>query len=112
MKKKIPDFNKSEMWCVETTLKERYGENKKIEILFADSEIRLSAGDNELVLCPVIFWKVDKVNFIIFKTGLERYKCQFFYKNSEQFGTGIEEYDNISECVTTLLQVQTDHKLN
>jgi hypothetical protein len=25
------------------------------------------------------------------------------------FGTGIEEYDDLSECLVTLLQVQADH---
>jgi hypothetical protein len=25
------------------------------------------------------------------------------------YGTGVEEYDDLSECVVTLLQVQADH---
>jgi hypothetical protein len=26
------------------------------------------------------------------------------------YGTGVEEYDDLSECAVTLLQVQADHK--
>jgi hypothetical protein len=26
------------------------------------------------------------------------------------YGTGIEEYDDLSECVVSLLQVQADHR--
>ena len=105
----IPDFNDSELWVVKTTLKERYG--YEVEMQLADSELRLSPDDRELTECPTLFWQVDKVSFVIFKTAAERYRCQFFYSIREQYGTGILEYDNITECVTTLLQMQADHEL-
>ena len=28
---------------------------------------------------------------------------------SQMFGTGVEEYDDLTECVVSLLQVQADH---
>ncbi len=102
----IPDFNDSELWMIRTTLKERYG--REIEIQLADSEIRLDPNSSELTWCPTIYWEVEPVNFVIFKTAPERYRCHFFYGENEFYGTGIEEYDNISECVTTLLQMQAD----
>jgi hypothetical protein len=45
---------------------------------------------------------------IISKTGEDRYRSQFFYRLHQMFSTGIEEYDDITECVVTLLQVQAD----
>lgn len=105
----IPDFNDSELWVVKTTLKERYGHD--IEIQLADSELRLDPSDRELTECPTLFWQVDKVSFVVFKIAPERYRCQFFYSIREQYGTGIEDYDNIGECVTALLQVQADHEI-
>jgi hypothetical protein len=105
----IPDFNDGELWVVKTTLKERYGYN--VEVQLADSELRLSPDDRELTECPTLFWQDDKVSFVVFKIAPERYRCQFFYSIREQYGTGIEEFDNIGECVTALLQVQADHEI-
>ncbi len=47
-------------------------------------------------------------DFRVVKTAAERYRCQFFYWVHQMFGTGIEEYDNLTECVVTLLQIQVD----
>jgi hypothetical protein len=46
---------------------------------------------------------------VVVKTGDRRYRCQFFYRIHQMYGTGIEEYDDLTECVVTLLQVQADH---
>jgi len=105
--REIPDISTSEEWVVKTTLKERYGE--EIELQYADAEIRLNPADRELSSCPVVIWAVDDCNFVIFKTGDRRYRCQFFFKSYQQYGTGIYEYDDLSECVVSLLQTQADH---
>lgn len=104
----IADITDSELWIVKTTLKERYGQD--LEIQFADAEIRLHPSDRELTSCPVLVWRDDEgCNFVIFKTGDRRYRCQFFYRVHQQLGTGVEEYDDLSECVVSLLQAQADH---
>ncbi|EDN65875.1 conserved hypothetical protein [Beggiatoa sp. PS] len=104
----IPDFNSSELWMIRTTLKERYGQD--IEIQLADSEVKLDPNSVELTWCPTVYWEVEPVAFIILKTGPERYRGQFFYGENEFYGTGIDEYDNISDCVTILLKMQADHE--
>lgn len=103
----IPDFNQSEAWIVRTTLKERYGQEPELQ--FADADIRLSASDRELTTCPVLLWQAEGCNFVLFKTGDRRYRCQFFFKPYKQFGTGMREYDDLSECTVALLQAQADH---
>jgi hypothetical protein len=103
----IPDYGKSEEWIIKTTLKERYGEDVPFE--YADAEIRLSAADRDLSTCPVVYWQRDDCNFVIFKSGDRRYRCQFFYKGYQQYGTGVHEYDDLSECIVSLLQTQADH---
>jgi hypothetical protein len=104
----IPDITESERWIIETTLRERYGQ--AIEIQLADAEIRLNPSDRELTSCPVVHWEDDEgCNFVIFKTGDRNYRCQFFYRGYQQFGTGVHEYDDLSECMVSLLQVQADH---
>jgi hypothetical protein len=109
MTKKIPEFSDSELWVVKNTLTERY-RGANVDILQGDSEIRLFPGDRELTEVPCLVWKVDKCNFVIFKSGVDRFRCQFFYSVRHQYGTGIEEFDNIGDCVTTLLKMQADYE--
>ena len=44
------------------------------------------------------------------KVAVDRYRCQFFYSEIEQYGTGHDEYNSLGDCVVTLLQVQSDHE--
>ena len=104
----IPDITETEDWIVTTTLQERYG--RDIELQYADAEIRLNPADRELTTCPVFVWEADDCHFVIFKTGDRRYRSQFFYKPYRQFNTGVREYDDLSECAVSLLQVQADHE--
>ncbi len=100
----IPDFTDTELWSLRTVLKERYG--KDVELQLADAELRLDPDSTTLTPCPTAFWSERGANFVIFKVGENRYRCQFFYSRREQFGTGREVYDNLAECATVLLQVQ------
>lgn len=106
----IEDFNKNEMWVVEKTLEERYG--KATEVEQALSELRLDPNSTELTDCPTLFWRDDSgANFVIFKVGDRRYRSLFYYRILEQFDTGVYEYDDLTECVVTLLQVHADYEL-
>lgn len=104
----IPDFTDTELWAVRTSLKERYG--TEVEIQLADAEIRMDPSSRTLTTCPAIFWSERNANFVVFKIGDSHYRCQFFYRGFQQYGTGNELFDNISQCVTVLLQVQADHE--
>ncbi len=106
---KIPDFTENEVWTIQTTLNERFNEEKELQL--AESEIRLSTTDRELNVCPAIYWEHGKCHFIIFKTGDSRYRCQFFYRVHQQYGTTINEFDDLSECTVILLQTQADHDI-
>jgi hypothetical protein len=103
----IADFSNSETWIIHTTLAERYGE--AVDIQLADGELRLNPYSSELITCPVAYWEKDGCHFVVSKTGDRNYRCQFYYRVHQMFGTGIEEYDDLSECMVTLLQVQADH---
>lgn len=104
----IQDFTDAEKWVVESALKERYGKPVGVEV--ADSELRLSPADRELTLCPTLYWKERDAAFVICKVGESRFRTQFFYSVRDQYGTGREEYDDLLECVTTVLRVQADHE--
>lgn len=104
----IPDITDTELWILNTTLRERYGE--AVEINLGDSEIRLHPSDRELTQVPVAVWQAEDCNFIIFKTGDRLYRGQFFYRLYQQYGTGVHEYDDLTECVVSLLQTQADYE--
>ncbi|GAB4302135.1 MAG: hypothetical protein Kow0096_23450 [Thiohalomonadaceae bacterium] len=105
----IPDFTESELWTVRDTLKQRYGHD--VEIDMGDAELRLDPHSSTLTPCPVLFWRDEHgTNFVVCKVGDRRYRGQFFYRVHQQFGTGIDEFDNLAECTVTLLQVQADHE--
>jgi hypothetical protein len=103
----IPDFTESEKWVVKTTLQERYRDEMVLEEV--SSELRLNPLSSELVECPALYWRDGACHLIIVKVADGRYRAQFFYRVHRPFGTGIEEFDDLTECVVTLLQVQADH---
>ena len=104
----ISDFNSAERWVVESALKERYGHFVSIEL--ADSDLKLDPEAPVLTACPTVFWSERDCNFLIFKTGEDRYRCQFYYSDEEQFGTGRAEFEELAECVSLLLKLQADHE--
>lgn len=107
----IPDFNSAERWVIESALKERYGHPVQIEL--ADSELKLDPDAPVLTACPTVFWSERGCDFVIFKTGEDRFRSLFYYSDDsddEHYGTGRSEYDELAECVSLLLRLQADHE--
>ena len=107
MTERIPDFSADERARVEDLLVQRYGRPVGVEL--ADGELQLAPG-GPLVSCPALCWTERGANFVVCKVGAGRYRCQFFYADAEQYGTGRAEYSDLGECVLTLLRVQSDHE--
>ena len=103
----IPDFNNFELETVQKTLNERFG--REVDILHGEAEVRLNVYSTDMALCPVLLWKADGCQFVIIKQGQHAYRPQFFYKVTEEYGTGTDSYPDIADCVVALLQTQADH---
>ena len=105
------DFTAEELSVINDTLTKRYG--KAIETQSVDIEFSSGAeAENETGSIPAIYWEHKGCHFIVAKTHDARYINQFFYGNEDQYGTGKEFYEDLSECIMTLLQVQADHELS
>ena len=104
----MSEFTDSERHLASELLLERYG--RLVPVQLAEAELQLDPDSQTLTVCPVLYWSAREADFVVFKMGDSRYRCQFFYSELEQFGTGREEYQDFSECVITLLQVQADHE--
>lgn len=108
----LPEFSASDIKLVQATLRERFGAAvaDKVEIKEAETEIRLSPADRELTVCPALFWIVGGCAFVLSRTGQAAYRAMFYYSVKERFGTGQEEFDNLGDCVITLLKVQEEEQ--
>ena len=104
----IPDFTQSELWVMDTTLRERYGANKEVQL--ADGEVRLRPSDRTLSVCPMLYWEDGGCHFVILKTGERRYRSQFYYEGWKHYATGVREYDDITTCAVATLQAQADQE--
>ena len=103
----VSDFNHSERELVAELLEKRYGVSVLLEL--ADSELKLDPLSDELTICPTLYWSERGAHFVVYKVAQGRYRCQFFYADSDQYGTGHDEYIDLQSCVLTLLRVQADH---
>ena len=104
----IPNFTLADIEMVRLLVHQRYRET--IEIHLADPELILNSKRERRVDYPTLFWHVHGANFAVIRSGLNQFRCQFFYTPHDQHGTGREEYDSLEQCVTILLQVQADHE--
>jgi hypothetical protein len=102
------DFTDSELKLINQTLLERYG--RMVALQIADAEVQLEPDSDQLSTCPVLYWEERGAHFVVFKLDASRFKAQFFYNETTQYGTGKESFDNLGDCVITLLQVQADHE--
>ena len=109
--KGIPDIGDAERWVIECALRERYG--TRVELQFADVEVKLAPGDPEVTDCPSVYWEERGAAFVVCKVADGRWRTMFFYPGDfggEQYGTGRADYDDLAECVTTVLRLQADHE--
>ncbi|MDD2917582.1 hypothetical protein [Rhodoferax sp.] len=103
----VSDFTGQELELVAELLQQRYSKHMSPEL--ADSELKLDPASDELTVCPTLYWSERGAHFVLCKIAQGRYKCQFFYADADQYGTGHDEYTDLRRCVLTLLRVQADH---
>ncbi len=103
---RVSPFSTVDLSLVKATLKERFGHEVAVDEV--ETEVRLSAADRELTACSALYWKEEGCAFVLSKTGEKGYRAMFFYSVKDRYGTGREEYDNLGDCVITLLKVQEE----
>ena len=104
----IPDFDTEERALVAQLLYQRYGHGVTTED--AEAELALDPPSPALTACPTLYWQARDAHFVVTKLGRHLYRSEFFYDDGSQFGTGVERFDDLKRCVTTLLRVQADHE--
>ena len=107
----IADVTDTGKWTVRSSLDQRWGKDT-VYLHIVDVEARLDPGDRELPDCPALYREHAGCHFVIIKTSQKRYRTRFYYGNREQFGSGVPEYENLGNCVLSLLRLQADHELS
>ncbi len=103
----VSDFTEVERELVAELLLQRY--SKPVLPELADSELKLDPAGDDMTICPTLYWSERGAHFVVCKVAPGRYRCQFFYADSDQYGTGHDDYVDLQRCVLTLLRVQADH---
>ena len=104
----VADFTEAERELVADLLQQRY--IRRVTPDLADSELKLDPANDEMTICPTLYWSERGAQFVVCKVAADRYRYQFFYADADQYGTGHDEYADLQRCVSTLLQVQADHE--
>ncbi len=104
----VADFTEAERELVAEILRQRYF--KPLVPEPADSELRLDPASDEMTICPTLYWSERGAQFVLCKVADGHYRCQFFYADADQYGTGQDEYTDLRHCMLTLLRVQADHE--
>jgi len=105
------EFDDAERWVIDSALRERYGH--RVGTQLADTELRLGAEGGPPRACPTIYWEERGAAFVVVKVDDGRFRAMFFYPDDpleEQYGSGKPEYDDLLECVNSVLRVQADHE--
>jgi len=104
----IAEFTDSELHHIRGLLTERF--HKEVAIQLSDCDLVLDPETGETTPCPAVLWHEEDTNFVAFKVGMFRFRAQFFYTPHEQYSTDIEEYSELHECVTAVLNAHSNHK--
>lgn len=104
----IPNFSEPELHRLKEMLTQRYKKDVEIELTKCDLYPNQDGG--EALSCPTVFWHENGTNFVVYKTEMLQYISQFFYTPHEQYGTGIDNYNNLDDCVSAVLQSHSEHQ--
>ena len=73
----IPNFTPADIETVQQLVHQRY--RGTIEIQLANSELMPNPKRTQPVDYPALFWHAHGANFVVIRSGLDLFRCQFLY---------------------------------
>ena len=104
------DFTASEIKLTQELIDNRW-RDAKVSINLADIDFTKTGEDNAKSY-PAMVWEDKSTTFVILKMAAFNYKSFFYYLHDKRFDTGVDIYENLHECVDTLLKAQADFILS
>jgi len=99
------DFTDREWQLVHELLRQRYGARVGLDPIEVDVA---SAADAESACCPGLHWCERGAHFVVVRIAGAAWRGQFFYDDETLLGPGERVFDDLGDCVTTLLRLQAD----
>ncbi len=61
---------------------------------------------------PAAIWEDTYYTFVIIKMAAFIYKNMFYFMRDKRFDTGIDDYNDLDECVDSIMKAQADFSLS
>jgi hypothetical protein len=104
------DFTESEVEVATKHVNNRWRDGS-VQVHLADIEI-VPPGEKEAKLTPALVWENKQSTFVVLKIGSFNYKSFFYFGKDKRFDTGIDQYNDLNECVDHLMKAQADFVLS
>lgn len=98
------DFTQSEIDSIKKHVDSRW-KAKDHGIHMADIEV---SGEEK----PAAVWEDTYYTFVIIKMTAFTYKNMFYFMRDKRFDTGVDQYNDLDECVDSLMKAQADFSLS
>ena len=101
------DFSLFEINIAKDIINQRW---RGVDIDLADVEVSRNSSSESLPY-PAIVWEASKCTFVVIKVDESAYKCIYYYLGTQRFDTGVNEYDDLHDCVLSIMKVQANFLL-
>jgi hypothetical protein len=98
------DFTQSEVETIQKHVDDRWRE-KDHGVHLGDIEI-----DGEEQAAAV--WEHKHYTFIVVKVAAFKYRALFYFLRDKRFDAGVDEYNDLDECVDSIMKAQADFSLS
>lgn len=98
------DFSKSEIATIKKHINNRWREK--------DHGVHLGDIEVDGKECPAAIWEHRHYTFIVIKIGVLSYKSLFYFLRDKRFDAGVDEYNDLDQCVDGILKAQADFSLS
>lgn len=100
----MTDFTQSELDIIQKQVDNRWREK--------DHGVHLGDIEVDGVEKPAAVWEHKHYTFIILKIGPFTYKNLFYFLRDKRFDSGVDEYNDLDDCVDALMKCQADFSLS
>ncbi len=101
------DFSLLEINLAKNLVNDRW---RDVKIELADVEVSRSSKSESLPY-PALVWEASKCTFVVIKVDESAYKCIFYYLGTQRFDTGVNEYEDLHDCVLSIMKLQANFLL-
>ena len=60
---------------------------------------------------PAAVWEHKHYTFIVIKLGAFNYRSLFYFLRDKRFDAGVDQYNDLDECVDSIMKAQADFSL-